>query len=138
MAAIELTVDEAYKIADNFKQASGRILDFRIANRSALSSDESDKLEMSEDRLDQMVVLFRGYGIKLIAENAQEAVNELKTAIDLGKNTLAKIKKIKKAIEIASALADLAAAVLAAPLTMNPKAVLTAVENVRTVTQEAK
>jgi hypothetical protein len=109
----QLTTTEAYEIADSFAQASARILDFRVTNRGTLSKDEASELEKYEDRLDHMVVLFRGYGIRLIGEGAQVAVLELRSAIDLGKDALAKINKIKKAILVAGALVDLAVAVLA-------------------------
>jgi len=124
----QLTQEEAYEIADSFAQASARILDFRITNRSTLSEDEARDLEKCEDSLDHMVVLFRGYGIRLIAAGAQHAVAELKSAIALGKGAIAKINKIKKAIKIATALVDLAVAVLA----KDPKGIVAAAKSVQT------
>lgn len=125
---LQLTEAEAYEIADSFAQASARILDFRVTNSGALSNDEASDLEKSEDSLDHMVVLFRGYGIRLIGAGAQDAVSELKSAINLGKEAIAKINKIKKAIKIAGALVDLAVAVLA----KDPKGILAAGKGVRT------
>lgn len=125
---LQLTEAEAYEIADSFAQASARILDFRVTNQSSLSDDEATDLEKCEDSLDHMVVLFRGYGIRLIGAKAQNAVSELKSAIALGKETIAKINKIKKAIKIAGALVDLAVAVLA----KDPKGILAAAKGVQT------
>lgn len=123
----QLSETDAYEIADSFAQASARILDFRVTNRGSLSNDEATELEKCEDSLDHMVVLFRSYGIKLIGAGADEAITELKSAIDLGKKTIAKIDKIKKAIKIAGALVDLAVAVLA----KDPKAILAAAQGVQ-------
>lgn len=125
---LQLTEIEAYEIADSFAQASARILDFRITNRSTLSDDEASDLEKCEDNLDHMVVLFRGYGIRLIDAKAQNAVSELKVAIALGKETIAKINKIKEAIKVANALVDLAVAVLA----KDPKGIVAAAKGVKT------
>jgi hypothetical protein len=125
----ELQLDnrEAYEIADNFAQASARILDFRIANRNSLSDDEVLNLEKYEDNLDHLVVLFRGYGIQLIGDDAQQAVSDLRFAIDRGKNAIEKVKKIKKTIKIAGALVDLAVATM----TRNPEGVIAAAKSVR-------
>jgi len=125
---LQVTEKEAYEIADSFAQASARVLDFRITNRSTLSEDEALYLEKCEDRLDHMVVLFRGYGIRLMAAGAQDAVTELKSAIALGKDAIAKVNKIKKAIKLASALVDLAVAVLA----KDPKGIVAAAKSVQT------
>lgn len=131
---LQLPTAEAYEIADSFAQASARILDFRVTNRSSLSDGESTDLEKCEDSLDHMVVLFRGYGIRLIGAGAQEAVSELKSAIVLGKETIAKVNKIKKVIKIAGALVDLAVALLA----KDPQGLLAAATGVRTAAEGSK
>lgn len=129
---IELTVDEAYEIADSFAQASASFLNYRVENRNSLSQSQLDQLERCEDSLDSMVVLFRGYGIKLIGAEAESAVEELKSAIALGKGAIEKITKVKKAIAIAGAVVDLAVAVLA----QDPKGILTAASGVLSVVGE--
>lgn len=119
---LDLTTEQAYEIADSFAQASARVLDYRIAHRGSLTPEESDELERCEDRLDQMVVMFRGYGIQLIGAKAAEAVVELKAAIDIAKTTLEQIEKIKDAINLAGALVELAAALTS----KNAKAIMAA------------
>ena len=108
---LTLTIDEAYEIADSFAQASAKLLEFRIANNKELSDKDFDELERCEDELDRMVVVFRGYGIELIGAKAEVAVQKLTSAIASAKKTLGTISKIKKAITVAGALVDLAAAV---------------------------
>ncbi|PIY20815.1 MAG: hypothetical protein COZ12_08050, partial [Deltaproteobacteria bacterium CG_4_10_14_3_um_filter_60_8] len=106
-----VTAKEAYEIADSFAQASARMLDFRIANSNVLSDEDASKLERCEDTIDHLVVLFRGYGIRLIGAKAREAMVELQAAVDVARLTIEKINKTKKVIKIAGALVDLAVAV---------------------------
>lgn len=116
---VTLTAPRAYEIADAFGQASSAILEYRVSNRSSLSKAEARALESAEDRLDSLVVLFRGYGIALLAADAQAAATELTQAITKARNALNTIENVKTAIRIAGAVADLAVAVLA----VNPKGV---------------
>ena len=125
---LQLSAGEAYDIADRFAQASARILDFRLSQRGALSAAESTELERCEDSLDHMVVLFRGYGVRLLGAGAQEAVLELKAAQTLGAQAMVKINQTKEAIKAAASLVDLAVAVLA----KNPQGVVAAAKGVRT------
>ncbi|GLR14788.1 hypothetical protein GCM10007907_35780 [Chitinimonas prasina] len=109
---IKLTDKHAYQIADTFAQASARILDFRIAHSAALSDEEATELEKAEDRLDQAVVLFRGYGIQLRGAQAEEAASELQSAIHTARDTIATIDSVKQVISTGTALVDLTVAVL--------------------------
>ncbi|MEH6462035.1 hypothetical protein [Chitinimonas sp. JJ19] len=109
---VKLTDKHAYQIADTFAQASARILDFRIAHSAALSDEEATELEKAEDRLDQAVVLFRGYGIQLQGAQAEEAASELRGAIDNARDTIATIHSVKQVISAGTALVDLTVAVL--------------------------
>ncbi len=130
-----LTKEEAYEIADKLALASARILEFRVEIRDPpLSNEEADELEKCEDSLDSLVVLFRSYGIQLIGSDANEAVTELKSAIDAAKKTLEKINTIKKTIRIAGAVVDLAVAVLA----KDPKGIINAAKGVVTATNGGK
>jgi ribulose-5-phosphate 4-epimerase/fuculose-1-phosphate aldolase len=110
-AETELTVAEAYEIADRFAQASARILDFRV-NTGNLSGDQADALEKAEDQLDAMVVLFRSHGIQLIGAKAEAAAQNIKAAIDAAKSTLVAVRQIRKVLKVAAALVDLAVAIV--------------------------
>lgn len=129
---LQLKKEDAYEIADSFAQASANILDFRFKNRKTLTNKDASDLEKCEDSLDQMVVLFRGYGIRLIADEAENAISELKSAIALGKDTITNVNKIKKAISVATALVNLAISVLA----KDPKGIVAAAMSVQTATKE--
>lgn len=108
----ELTKDQAYAIADSLAQASSLVLELRVRARDALTPDERALLEQYENHLDQMVALFRAYGITLIAEGAEQARGEIEDAIAKGKLQLKRIADVKAAISAAARLVDLGAAIL--------------------------
>ncbi len=108
----ELTKDQAYAIADSLAQASSLVLELRIRERDALAPDERMLLEQYENHLDQMVALFRAYGIALTASGAEQARLEIEGAIAKGKAQLKRIADVKAAIAAAARLVDLGAAIL--------------------------
>ena len=108
----ELTKDQAYAIADGLAQASSLVLELRIRARDTLAPAERALLEQYENHLDQMVALFRAYGIYLIAEGAEQARGEIEGAIAKGKLQLKRIADVKAAIGTAARLVDLGAAIL--------------------------
>lgn len=111
-ALTALTKDQAYAIADSLAQASSLVLELRIRARVTLTPDERALLEQYENHLDQMVALFRAYGIYLIAEGAQQARSDIEAAIAKGKTQLKRIADIKAAIGAAARLVELGAAIL--------------------------
>lgn len=108
----ELTKEQAYAIADSLAQASSLVLALRIRARDTLTPQERALLEQYENHLDQMVALFRAYGISLIAAGAQQARSDIEGAIAKGKAQLKRIADIKAAIGAAARLVDLGAAIL--------------------------
>ena len=108
----ELTKDQSYAIADSLAQASSQVLELRIRERDALAPDERALLEQYENHLDQMVALFRAYGIYLTAEGAEQARSDIEGAIAKGKLQLKRIADVKAAIVAAARLVDLGAAIL--------------------------
>ncbi|MGK5078866.1 hypothetical protein [Janthinobacterium sp. HLX7-2] len=108
----ELTKDQTYAIADSLAQASSLVLELRIRERETLTPEERALLEQVENHLDQMVALFRAYGIYLIAEGAEQARADIEGAIAKGKAQLKRIADIKAAIGAAARLVDLGAAIL--------------------------
>ena len=108
----ELTKEQYFAIADSLAQASSLVLELRIRTRGTLSPDEHARLESYEQHLDQMVALFRAFGITLIAEGAEQARGDIETAIARGKQQLKRIADVKAAISAAARLVDLGAAIL--------------------------
>jgi len=107
-----LTKDQAYAIADSLAQASSLVLELRIRERPSLAPADQDLLEQYENHLDQMVALFRAYGISLIAEGAEQARSDIEGAIAKGKAQLKRIADVKAAISASAKLVDLGAAIL--------------------------
>jgi hypothetical protein len=126
---LSLSAEQSFEIADSFAQMSGKVLDFRISKSTALKPKESSALEKAEDNLDHLVVLFRANGIQLLGSEAKDAIAELSSAIIIAKKKITKIAKIKKAIEIATSVVELAVAILA----KDPKAILIAAKAVQAV-----
>ncbi|PLY40610.1 hypothetical protein CSZ94_20005 [Janthinobacterium sp. ROICE36] len=108
----ELTKDQSYAIADSLAQASSLVLELRIREREALAPDERALLEQYENHLDQMVALFRAYGIYLTVDGAEQARGDIEGAIAKGKLQLKRIADVKAAIAAAARLVDLGAAIL--------------------------
>lgn len=109
---IELSKDQAYAIADSLAQASSAVLELRIRSNNTLQPEERALLEQYEHHLDQMVALFRAYGIRLIAAGAEQARKDIDTAIANGKAQLQHITHIKASIAAAARLVNLGAAIL--------------------------
>src|ERR1051325_9942615 len=77
-AETELTVAEAYEIADRFAQASARILDFRV-NTGNLSGDQADALLKVAAALVDLAVA-------IVSKNVQGVVAAAKTVADASKD----------------------------------------------------
>lgn len=112
----KLNRELTYQIADGLAQASSLVLELRIALRLATSSGDKhpdeDELEQLENQLDQMVALFRAYGIYLLGQAAQAPIAEINAAIVVAKEKLKTVDNIKRNIATATKLVDLGAAIL--------------------------
>ncbi|WP_312436096.1 hypothetical protein [Janthinobacterium sp.] len=121
--ASKLGRELTYEIADGLAQASSLILELRIALRlAAKPGDEhadEDRLEQLENQLDQMVILFRAYGIYLLGQAAQAPIAEINDAIAHARQNLKKVTDLKHHITTATRLVELGAAILSRdPLAM--------------------
>jgi hypothetical protein len=124
----ELSADELADLANRMTKAS--IALFALRGSGLLSAKEQDAVYANGERpLDAMADMLRGRAIKLIADGAMLAAEDLKTAMNKAQTTLKKIKQAKDAIKMATALVTLGGAVLAG----SPKAILAAVKGVKEV-----
>lgn len=112
----KLNRELTYQIADGLAQASSLVLELRIALRLATppgdKHPDEDELEQLENQLDQMVALFRAYGIYLLGQAAQAPIAEINAAIVEAKEKLKTVDNIKRNIATATKLVDLGAAIL--------------------------
>lgn len=119
----KLSRELTYQIADGLAQASSMVLELRIALRLAAQPGgkhpDEDELEQLENQLDQMVALFRAYGIYLLGQAAQAPIVEINAAIEDAKEKLETVDDIKRNIVTATRLVELGAAILSRdPLAM--------------------
>nr|VFK33798.1 MAG: hypothetical protein BECKLPF1236C_GA0070990_102245 [Candidatus Kentron sp. LPFa] len=119
----------SFDVADALAQASAIILDYRVASKGKLSEKQATDLESCEDHLDAMVALFRARGIRIIGKKADKAAKKLETAIKQGQKALKGVQEIKDAIKAATAVVDLAVAVLA----RDAKGIITAIKNLNKI-----
>ncbi len=135
----KLSRELTYEIADGLAQVSSLLLERRIALRLARKSDdkksgaqrketdEEKQLEQFENHLDQLVALFRAYGISLLAKAAQDPIADITAAIDRAKENLKTVSEIKENIMTAAKLVDLGAAILS----RDPLAMIDAAKSLR-------
>ena len=119
----KLSRELTYEIADGLAQASSLVLELRIALRLAEhrggKHPDEEELEQLENQLDQMVALFRAYGIYLLGQAALDPIAEINEAIIDAKKKLKRIDDIKHSIATATKLVELGAAILSRdPLAM--------------------
>lgn len=135
--ANKLSRELIYEIADGLAQASSLILAKRIdlrlepkpTDQAKLKQREKDEdqLEQFENHLDQMVALFRAYGIYLLGQAAQDPIASITAAVAHAQENLKTVRDIKLDIMTASRLIDLGAAILS----RNPVAMIEAAESLK-------
>lgn len=112
----KLSRELTYQIADGLAQASSLVLELRIAlrlkTRPGDKHPDEDELEQLENQLDQMVALFRAYGIYLLGQAAQDPIAEINKAIIDAKEKLKPVDDIRRSIATATRLVELGAAIL--------------------------
>ena len=128
----ELSVEAVAALADQLAQASAHILAFRVLTKG-LKKEQRAELERLETTLDQLVAILRGKAIRLIGEQAQGELGGLLKALAEAQRTLAKIARIKHAINMAAAFVNVAAALVGG----NVPAILAAAKGLAAVAEKA-
>jgi len=120
-----ITRDDASAIADQLVELAEQISDFRFKNFSTLSTEDSANLRLFVSSIrrnaSDMTALIVGKKI----ENLQNNLEVVAKATNEAEKAITKIEEIKKAIDIATAIVRLGAAVI----TLNPAAILEAANN---------
>ncbi|CDG82804.1 hypothetical protein [Janthinobacterium agaricidamnosum] len=124
-----LDKEESYALANLLAQASSQILELRIRQHDKLTLQQRIDLEGYEDQLDHVASLLRAYGIVLIAEGAEAAMQGVSGAIEHARQTIMRIDHIKQAISAAAALVGLGTALLA----RDPQGILDAVQGLHAI-----
>jgi hypothetical protein len=120
-----ITLDDASSIADQLVELAEQISDFRFKNFSTLSTEDSANLRLLVSSIrrntSDMTALIVGKKI----ENLQKSLEVVAKATNEAEKAITKIEEIKKAIDVATAIVRLGAAVI----TLNPTAILEAANN---------
>lgn len=126
-----ITLNDASTIADQLVELAEQISDFRFKNFTTLSTEDSANLRLLVSSIrrnaSDMTALIVGKKIK----NLQDNLEVIAKATDEAEKAIAKIEEIKKAIDVATAVVRLGAAVI----TLNPVAILEAANNLIAVSR---
>lgn len=116
-----------FDFADELALVSSEVMRFRLKNKATLSQEEKDHLEGVEIKLDEATAQVRADGIEALGELKKSARLEVQSATQDAQSLLRRIKKVERAVDIASSVLGLALAAIAGP----PAGVLAALKTVK-------
>jgi len=125
------TADAIAQLADVAGHASTALFNYRRDNPAAPDIDRALNLEMT---LDQRAIDLRVKAVRLLGDQAADAIAQMKDAARKVDDFLAAVKKIEGQLVIASAVVGLASAALVG----DAGGILSAVVGVRSALQTAK
>ncbi|WP_022980392.1 hypothetical protein [Ideonella sp. B508-1] len=107
---------EVFDFADKLALISSEVLHYRIRNRPRLTPKERTALEDLEEKLDAATAKARAEGISQIGKLTSAAKASVEEATKNAENVLKRIKRIERALGIATAVLNLALAISAGQL----------------------
>jgi hypothetical protein len=107
----KLTADETFELGNLVRDAAIALGDWRIGNRSTLSRLQWDELDDKEIALLNFASSIYTSAIGMILDENRAPLSRLKSSVKQAESTIQHIKSFKKALDLASALALLAAAI---------------------------
>jgi len=116
-----------FDFADQLALVSSEVLKFRIKNKTILSQEEKSRLEDIEIKLDKATAEVRAKGIASLGAVTENARIEVEAATKNAEALLRRIKRIERALSIATSVLNLALAAIAG----QPQAILTALNTVK-------
>jgi t-SNARE complex subunit (syntaxin) len=116
-----------FDFADQLALISSEVLRFRIKNKATLSTGEKSQLEDIEIELDKVTNKVRAQGIASLGTITAPQRLEVETATKDAEALLRRIKKIERALDIATSVLNLAIAAMAG----QPQGILTALNTVK-------
>lgn len=117
-----------FDFADEIALVSVEVLQFRIKNKSFLTDEQKTGLEQIEIDLDKATALVRARGIVELGELTRPAREEVEAATKSARKTLSRIRKIERALQIATSVVGLAFAVIQNP---SPQSIVDAARAVK-------
>lgn len=101
-----------FDFADQLALISSEVLRFRIKNKLTLSQDKKSQLEDIEVELDKVTANVRAKGIASLGAVSAPQRLEIEAATKDAEALLRRIKKIERAIDIATSILNLAIATM--------------------------
>lgn len=129
---MKLTIDDAKNLAISFRDVSVSLGKYRFDNWSILSEKQRTSIENMEWTLLNYSSDFITQAVGLILDDATASLKKIQQATAKAKQVIAKIKTIKKVIDVSTSVIGLAAAIV----TKNPVAIASALANVVSTAEE--
>jgi hypothetical protein len=115
-----------FDFADQIALVSGALLKYRIKNRPNLTSQQKGDLEDAEIELDKATAQVRAQGIAALGVLTEAARGKVEKATKDAEGVLRRIKKVERALQVATSILGLALAAIAG----QPQGILAAVKGV--------
>jgi hypothetical protein len=116
-----------FDFADQLALVSSEVLRFRIKNKASLNQQEKEQLETVEIELDRATANVRAQGIAALGAMTQAARLEVEAATRDAESLLRRIKKIERALDIATSVLGVALAAIAG----QPQGILVALKGLK-------
>lgn len=119
-----LSSDDAFELANLFRDAAITLGDWRIRNRASLSKAEWEELDNREITLLNTASSLYTSAIGLTLTDSQTALVRLQSSVENAKSAMKHITAFKQALDVASALVLLAGAVYSGNAAIIPAAII--------------
>lgn len=119
-----LSSDDAFELANLFRDAAITLGDWRIRNRASLSKAEWEELDNREITLLNTASSLYTSAIGLILADSQTVLVRLQSSVKNAKSAMKHITAFKQALDVASALVLLAGAVYSGNAAIIPAAII--------------
>ena len=116
-----------FDFADQIALVSGEVLRYRIKNRPILTDEQKANLEDAEIKLDKATARVRAQGIAALGDLTKAAREEVESATKAAEAVLRRIKKVERALQVATSVLGLALAAISG----QPQAIFAAAKGVK-------
>lgn len=121
-----MTADDAFRLANLFRQTAVKLGDWRIANRASLTRRQWDELDDQEITLLNAASDMYTRAIGVVLADTEIALSRLTTSVGRAKTAVRRITRARQAIELVTALLLLVVAVTSG----NAEAILSGIKGV--------
>lgn len=121
------TFSALFDFADQIALVSSEVLRYRIKNRPILTEQQKSDLENVEIKLDKATARVRAQGIAALGNLTKAAREEVEAVTQAAEAVLRRIKKVERALQVATSVLGLALAAIAG----QPQAIVAAAKGVK-------